>query len=147
MIDEARSPLRRLEETTGSFVYYVVLPLFALANAGTAVTGHVSEIVTTRVGLGIVLGLVVGKQLGVLGFARLAAALGLARLPGDMSWRHVYGCACLAGVGFTMALFVQGLAFAGGDTAEVAKLAVLAASVMAGLWGYAVLRAGRGAGR
>jgi len=120
---------------------FVVLPLFALANSGVALTagslGHAAGSEITR---GIVLGLVLGKPLGILGFARLAVALGLAESPRGATWSQILGVGMVAGIGFTVSLFVAALAFT--DPAQVAdaKIGVLLASGLAGAIGFAFLR-------
>ena len=90
--------------------------------------------------LGIVLGLFAGKQIGVMLFAWLAIRSGRASLPENVGWPMIYGASCLAGVGFTMSLFISELAFAGALRTDEAKLGILAGSLLAGLWGYLVLR-------
>ncbi len=117
----------------------VVVPLFALANAGVVVRGDtLADLADSRVAWGIGLGLVVGKAVGIAGTALIAQRLGLGRLPADLTTRHVVGGAALAGVGFTVALFVAELSFTGEGLAE-AKLAVLAASLVAGVTGSLLL--------
>ncbi len=121
---------------------YAVLPLFALANSGVALTAEsLGRAGSSGITWGIVLGLVVGKPLGILGFARLAVALRVASPPEGATWSEVAGAGMVAGIGFTVSLFVAGLAFT--DPAEVvdAKIGVLAASILAGAIGFAFLRA------
>ncbi len=119
---------------------FLILPLFALFNAGVAVdlgsmaTGPIS------VGIGVVFGLVIGKQIGVLGFSWLAIRTGFAELPAGVSWKHVWGVSCLGGVGFTMSLFVSSLAFSEAAIVGQAKLGVLAASLVAGAIGFIILQ-------
>ena len=137
----AQSPLHRLEHILHPYVAYFIMPVFAFFNAGVALEG-------TQVGavaLGIFLGLLLGKPLGILLFAFLAVRLGLAKLPEGVSWRAIGGVGLVAGIGFTMALFIAGLAF---DAAllDEAKLGILSASVTAAVLGVAVLwRTGGGA--
>ena len=121
---------------------FLVLPLFALANAGVTFSGGiVREVLTSRVAWGIVLGLVVGKPLGILGFSRLAVRWGLAQLPNAVSWRQITGAVgMLAGIGFTVSIFISSLAFDNDLYLVEAKTAVLAASVVAGVLGYLALR-------
>jgi NhaA family Na+:H+ antiporter len=92
------------------------------------------------VALGIVAGLVVGKQLSITMFAWLAVRSGLSELPEGVGWRHIYGAGWLAGIGFTMSLFISDLAFADGSLLQTAKLGILAASLIAGLVGWTILR-------
>jgi len=128
------SPLHRLEHILHPYVAYLIMPVFAFFNAGVALAG--SQL--GPVSLGIFAGLVMGKPLGILLFSYLAVRLGLARLPGGVGWRAVAGVGMVAGVGFTMALFIADLAF---DAAllDEAKLGILAASLVAALLGAAAL--------
>ncbi|MFZ2486762.1 MAG: Na+/H+ antiporter NhaA [Anaerolineae bacterium] len=139
-IQHAESPLQRLEHTLALPVAYVIMPIFALANAGVAVAGDLGAQLASPVSLGIILGLVLGKQLGVLLFTWLAVRSGLTELPQGVTWRHIYGAAWLAGIGFTMALFINGLAFAGNPLQDTAKIGILVASVISGVGGYMLLR-------
>jgi NhaA family Na+:H+ antiporter len=116
------------------------MPLFALANAGVQLGGGIVEALTSPVARGIVAGLVVGKQLGISLFAWLAVKSGISELPEGIRWRHVYGASCLAGIGFTMSLFISDLAFSDGSLVDVAKLGILAASLIAGVVGWSILR-------
>ena len=116
------------------------MPLFALANAGVSLGGSLAEALTSPVALGIVAGLVVGKQLGITLFAWLAVKSGLSELPGGITWRHVYGAGWLAGIGFTMSLFITDLAFSNSALVNTAKLGILAASLIAGVVGWTILR-------
>lgn len=134
-VRETMSPVERLELTLHPWVSVLVMPLFALANAGIPLSGVDPA---TPIVLAIVLGFVVGKPLGVVSFAWFAVRVGLARRPVGISWRMLVGAGFLAGIGFTMALFIAGLAF-GDSTIEGAKLAVLVASVVSAVVGVAVL--------
>ncbi len=117
-----------------------MVPTFALANAGIEVSGAaVSEAVTSPLGLGVLLGLVVGKPLGI-GAAVWAATGAVGRLPDEVTSRMVFGVAALAGVGFTVALFISELAFGQRSDVETAKLAVLLASLLASVLGAVILR-------
>lgn len=119
---------------------YLVLPLFALANAGVAVSASaLGDALTSRLGLGIVLGLVAGKVVGIAGAIGLARRLGLGRLPDGVDGHHVVGLGALAGIGFTVCLFVTGLAFDDAEHLRTATLAVLLASVAAALLGRGLL--------
>jgi NhaA family Na+:H+ antiporter len=138
--EHVETPLQRLEHAHHGWVVFGVLPLFALANAGVTVEGSLLSLLGSPVALGVILGLVVGKQVGVTLFAWLSVRFGLAAMPKDMSWVHVYGVAWLAGIGFTMSLFVGTLAFGESELLRTAKLAILVASVVSGLVGYAILR-------
>jgi NhaA family Na+:H+ antiporter len=133
-------PLHELEHTLHPWVVFAIMPLFALANAGVPLGGGLGEALTNPVVLGIVAGLVLGKQLGVTLFAWLAVKSGVSELPGGIGWRHVYGAGWLAGIGFTMSLFISDLAFPDGQLVEAAKLGILAASLIAGVVGWSILR-------
>jgi NhaA family Na+:H+ antiporter len=133
-------PLHELEHTLHPWVVFAIMPLFALANAGVPLGGGIVEALTSPVALGIVAGLVLGKQLGVTLFAWLAVQSGLSELPGGTGWRHIYGAGWLAGIGFTMSLFISDLAFPDGSLVEVAKLGILIASLIAGVVGWTILR-------
>ncbi len=135
--DEARtaqSPLHRLEHILHPYVAYIIMPIFAFFNAGVALNGTQMGVVA----LGIFLGLLLGKPIGILLFSFLAVRLGLAQLPAGASWRAVAGVSVVAGIGFTMALFIAGLAFAP-ILLDEAKLGILAASVTAALLGTVLL--------
>lgn len=140
--ESGRSPLRELEHDLHTTVAFGILPTFAFVNAGIALGGLGAEQLLHPVTLGIVAGLFVGKQIGVLGACGLAVALGLARLPQGVSWMQLYGTALLCGVGFTMSLFVGSLAFesAGVNQLFDERLGILIGSLLAGASGYAVLR-------
>jgi len=139
---EAVSPLARVEHALLPWSSFVILPLFALANAGVSLTGGaVGDALTSVVALGIVLGLVVGKPIGVLLATSLGVRSRLGRLSADVGWGHVAGLGMTAGVGFTMALFIAGLAFEGDPVRlAYAKVAILVASLIAGAAGYVMFR-------
>ncbi len=120
---------------------YVVLPLFALANSGVELTGEsLSRAGSSGITWGILLGLVVGKPLGIVGFAWLAVKLRLASPPEGARWADIVGVGMVAGIGFTVSLFVAGLAFDHPSQVEDAKIGILAASAVAGVAGFAFLR-------
>jgi len=136
------SPVDRWGIRLNPWVSYLVLPLFALANAGVEVTAEsLSAAFTEPAGLGVVAALVVGKPVGILLLGALATTLGLARLPDAVRWVHLAGVGLLAGIGFTVSLFIAELAFAGEPVLETVKLAVFAASLIAAVGGFVVLRA------
>ena len=135
------SPLDRLERALSPWVAFVVVPVFALANAGVALTGDaVSGVVSEPITAGVILGLFVGKTLGVLGATAIGVRLGIGRLPAGATWRHMVGLATTAGVGFTVALFVTSLAFDDAVLADAAKVGILVGSILSGVVGYLVLR-------
>jgi Na+:H+ antiporter, NhaA family len=134
-------PLHELEHALHPWVVFAIMPIFALANAGVPLGGGgIADALTSPVALGIVVGLVVGKQLGITLFAWLAVKSGVSELPRGIGWRHVYGAAWLAGIGFTMSLFITDLAFSNGSLVAAAKLGILAASLIAGVVGWTILR-------
>jgi Na+:H+ antiporter, NhaA family len=133
-------PLHELEHTLHPWVVFAIMPIFALANAGVTLGGGLAEALVSPVALGIVAGLVLGKQLGITLFAWLAVKLGVSELPVGINWRHVYGGGWLGGIGFTMSLFITDLAFSNGSLVDAAKLGILAASLIAGVIGWAILR-------
>jgi NhaA family Na+:H+ antiporter len=135
------SPLERLERALSPWVAYVVVPVFALANAGVALdAGAIRGVASDPTTIGVVLGLVAGKTIGVFGAAALTVRLGIARLPLGTTWRHLLGLATSAGVGFTVALFVTSLSFDTAATADAAKVGILAGSTLAGIIGFTILR-------
>jgi NhaA family Na+:H+ antiporter len=136
---DMRPPGLALEETLHPFVAFAILPLFAFFNAGVAVSGNILDALRHPVGLGVVLGLVVGKQVGVTLFTWLAVTLARAERPEGVSWSQIYGSACLAGIGFTMSMFVDQLAFTDPANVDRAKVGILIASVVAAGWGGVVL--------
>jgi NhaA family Na+:H+ antiporter len=118
---------------------FLILPLFALFNAGVYLGGDALGQTTDPIAVGIILGLVLGKQIGVVGFSWLSIKSGLADLPDGVSWPHIWGASCLAGVGFTMSLFIAELAFDDPIQIGKAKLGILEASLVAGALGYWIL--------
>jgi NhaA family Na+:H+ antiporter len=138
-----KSPLRELEHDLHSVVAFCILPIFAFANAGVSFAGVGLENLMHPAPLGIAAGLFIGKQLGVFLFCAIAIKLGLARLPDGASWGSLYGVSVLAGVGFTMSLFIGGLAFENVPM-NVAllfdeRLGILLGSLLSGILGYLVL--------
>jgi NhaA family Na+:H+ antiporter len=138
---DALTPLQRLEISLHPWVSILILPLFALANAGVVLEGDLATLITQPVTLGVIAGLVIGKQVGVSAFAWMAVRFGLASLPDGISWKHIYGVSWLAGIGFTMSLFIAGLAFVNPEHLAMAKVGVLVGSLIAGFVGFAALRA------
>ena len=136
----ADSPLLRLEHALHPWVAYAILPLFAFANAGVSLKGVVLDSFAHPVPLGIALGLLLGKTVGVLGLTWLAVKTRLAALPVGANWGQVLGVAILCGIGFTMSLFVGSLAFPSGSSefAGMDRMGILTGSCLAALIGYAV---------
>ncbi|ALG67491.1 Na+/H+ antiporter NhaA [Beggiatoa leptomitoformis] len=139
--DTGHSPLRHLEHVLHPWVAFAIMPIFAFANAGVSFVGVSLATLTGAVPLGIMLGLFLGKQVGVLGFTWLAIKFKIAKLPEHATWMQVYGVAVLCGIGFTMSLFIGGLAFGNeGDYANQVKLGVIAGSLLSAVFGYVILR-------
>lgn len=135
-----RSPLRHLEHALHPWVAYGILPMFALANSGVSLKGLSPADLFAPVPLGIMLGLLLGKQIGVMGFSWVAVRLGVARLPDGATWIQFYGVAVLTGIGFTMSLFIGTLAFDDPAYAPAVRIGVLTGSAIAAAFGYMLLR-------
>lgn len=136
------SPARHLEHQLHPWIAYLVLPLFAFSNAGVSLFDIDASLISQGVPLGIFLGLVIGKPSGVFLMAGLTVVSGLARLPEAINWRQLFGLSVITGIGFTMSLFIGGLAFEHGGFEYDAgvRISVLAASIVSALVGYAILR-------
>ncbi|MBL8050831.1 MAG: Na+/H+ antiporter NhaA [Anaerolineales bacterium] len=139
-VEAAQSPLQRLEHSLHPYVSFIIMPIFALANAGVSLSGNVSEIITNPITLGIVLGLFIGKQAGIFSFVYIAVKSGWAELPQNVIWKQIWGVSMLAGIGFTMSLFIAGLAFSDEGLLTSAKFGILLASFISGIAGYLFLR-------
>jgi len=137
--EDDRSPLERLEAALHPWVAFGIVPLFGFANAGVSLGGIGLKDLLAPLPMGIAVGLFVGKQVGIFGSIRLAAALGLAAPPEGASWVQVYGVALLCGIGFTMSLFIGGLAFDGPMLGDEVRIGVLGGSLLSAVCGYAVL--------
>ena len=138
--ERVTAPILRLEHALHNFSAFVVMPLFAFANAGVKIDLSLQH---AGIGFGILAGLLFGKPLGIMMFALIAVKTGIARLPQAVNWRSLLGYACLAGIGFTMSLFVAMLAFEDTALVDAAKRGIIAGSLLAGVAGAAMLRAGR----
>lgn len=141
-ISDAEAPLEHIEHSLHPWVVYLIMPLFAFANAGVRLDfSSLSMALANPVFLGIIFGLVAGKQTGVFLFSWLTVKTGLASLPVGVRWSHIYGVSILAGIGFTMSLFIGNLAFHNDQALlETAKLGILTASIVSGIAGLAVLK-------
>jgi Na+:H+ antiporter, NhaA family len=132
---------KTMEHDLHYWVAFMILPLFAFVNAGVDLRGISVDQMTGSVPLGIMLGLFIGKQAGVFGFSYLSIKLGMASMPAESSWRQLYGVAVLTGIGFTMSLFIDSLAFEDDRVYQYAdKLAVLIGSFLSGIAGYMILK-------
>jgi NhaA family Na+:H+ antiporter len=138
--ESGRSPLRALESALHPWVAFLVMPVFAFANAGVSFAGITPAQLFAGVPLGITLGLFIGKQVGAFGAAWLAIRAGWARMPESADWGLLYGTCMLAGIGFTMSLFIGTLAFDLASYAAPVRLGVLAGSALSGIAGYLLLR-------
>lgn len=135
------SPAQRLEQQLHSVVAFGIIPLFAFANTSLVIAPAAVQGLLSPLGLGVLAGLVLGKPLGIGGFSWLSVRMGWATLPPGVNWRHLWGAGVLGGIGFTMSIFITLLALGESSAgADVAKLAVLVASLSAGVVGYALLR-------
>lgn len=133
-------PLQRLEHAMHPFVTFIVLPIFALANAGVSLAVDVQELFSTNVALGVGLGLLIGKVVGIVGFTWLLVRLKVAPFPEGMNVRNLFGVAMLAAIGFTMSLFITSLAFTNEVLITQAKIGIFAASIVGGITGFFILR-------
>jgi len=138
--EAVQTPSARLEHALHPWVAYFVMPVFALANAGVLLGASFLSALAEPAALGIMLGLVVGKQIGVGLFAWLALRSGLGRMPAGVNARQIWGAACLCGIGFTMSLFIADLEFESAVLLESAKAGILGASVLSGILGWMILR-------
>lgn len=137
---ESKSPLLHLEEKLHPWVAFAVVPIFGFANAGVSLAGISPSNLIDPVPLGVTLGLLLGKQIGVFGLSALAIRVGLAKLPEECGWLQLYGVALLCGIGFTMSLFIGALAFPGSaHLVDEVKVGVLMGSVLSAILGVAVL--------
>lgn len=138
--EQAQAPLQRIEHDLQLWVAFAIIPLFALANAGVGLGGNLAAAFSNPVTLGVLLGLVIGKPLGITLFAWGAVRSGLAALPERVSWRALHGVSWLGGIGFTMSLFIGHLAFGPSVLLDDAKIGILTASLLAGIVGWLLLR-------
>ena len=137
--EKVQPPLHRMEHALHPWVTFFIMPVFALANAGVVLTGDIAATLSQPVALGIIAGLVLGKPVGIVLASWLAVRSGLASLPAGVSWSHIHGAGWLGGIGFTMSLFIAGLAFTDAGLLTMAKLGILTASLIAGIVGSLVL--------
>jgi NhaA family Na+:H+ antiporter len=133
-----------MEHALHPWVTFLILPVFALANAGVAITGNFGQTLVEPVTLGVILGLVLGKPIGIFVATWLAVRSGLASLPAGVTWNHIHGAGWLGGIGFTMSLFIAGLAFTDEAQLTMAKLGILVASTCAAVVGSLLLMRGSG---
>jgi Na+:H+ antiporter, NhaA family len=137
--DNAETPLQELEYNMHPLVSYIVVPVFALSNGGIELSAEILSSITHPVTIGVALGLLLGKFLGVFGFSYILVKFNFAELPQGTNWGHISGVALLAGIGFTMSLFISELAFTDPQMILQAKLGILIASVTAAILGFLIL--------
>ena len=139
--EDEKSPSHRLEHFLHKPVAFIILPIFALANTGIVIGSEWQRDLLSTNNAGIIGGLVLGKPLGITLLSFLAVTIGVCRLPADLNWRHIFGAGLLGGIGFTMSIFITNLAFAGNaDFINASKMAILLASLSAGVLGFLWLR-------
>lgn len=140
---DAETPLQKVEYALHPWVAFVIMPLFALSNAGMHIGSDFFSSLVNPVSLGVITGLIAGKFVGVLLFTWLMVRFGFSELPQSSSWQHIIGVAALAGVGFTMSLFITGLAFSSVEMVDQSKYGILIASLFAGCLGIIILKNAR----
>ncbi|MBK7230034.1 MAG: Na+/H+ antiporter NhaA [Ignavibacteriales bacterium] len=138
------TPLQRFEHGLHPWVSFFIMPVFALANAGVAVSDELGSALTHPVSIGIVLGLFLGKQIGIFSFSYIAVKLKLASEPEGVSWKKIYAASVLAGIGFTMSLFIANLAFNSPELLNISKVGILAGSLLSGIVGFIILKSALG---
>ncbi len=137
--EQVQAPLQKIEHSLHGWVALLIMPLFALANAGVVLSLENLNGESSWIALGIVLGLLLGKPIGLVGASWLAVRLGIADLPQGAHWRHMLGVGVLAGIGFTMSLFIASLGFTDSALLATAKIAILLGSLIAGTAGLLLL--------
>ena len=140
---EAQTPLQKLEHSLHPITAYIILPIFALSNAGVHIEGNFFGLLFHPISLGIIFGLLAGKAIGISLFSKLVVKLKLATLPEGLTWRHIYGASFLAGIGFTMSIFISGLAFVPDEFVQIAKVGIFTASFVAAALGLIILSRGK----
>jgi NhaA family Na+:H+ antiporter len=135
------TPLQRFEHGLHPYVAFFIIPVFALANAGVTLAGlDILGALLSPISLGIIVGLFIGKQFGIFAFSYVAVKLKLASLPEGINWKNLYGAGMLAGIGFTMSLFIAGLAFVDPALLDLSKIGVLTGSLLSGIVGFIYLK-------
>ena len=139
---KAHTPLQKLEHALHPVTAYFILPIFALSNAGVHIDGSIDDMLFHPISLGIISGLVLGKFLGISLLSKLVVKLKFAELPEGVTWRHIYGVGFLAGIGFTMSMFISDLAFKEDEFKQIAKVGIIAASILSAVIGMIWLSLG-----
>lgn len=134
------TPLQRFEHKLHPWVSYLIMPVFALANAGVAVGDNFFTALANPISLGIIAGLFFGKQIGIFIFTWLSVKLKIASPPAGVNWKQIYSAGILAGIGFTMSLFIANLAFSNVELLNISKVGILIASLISGLIGFFILK-------
>lgn len=143
-IEGVSSPLQRMEHNIHNFTLYFIMPLFAFANTGIRLTDFdFGLLFNSQLAVGVMAGLVVGKVVGIVAFVWVFQKTGVIQIPSSLTWRHILGASFLAGIGFTMSIFITDLAFHGDTLVTISKVAILLASLFAGLVGFGLLRGGK----
>ncbi|PTQ71244.1 Na+/H+ antiporter NhaA [Celeribacter persicus] len=135
-----KSPLHALENALSPYVFFLIVPVFAFANAGVVLSGVTLADVFSPLPRGIALGLILGKQIGVFGMTWILVKFGVAKKPFGATWLHIYGVAALAGIGFTMSLFIGGLSFEDAFHMNEVRIGVLSGSIISAIIGFVVLK-------
>jgi len=138
--NSSHSPLLNLEHSIAPWVNFIILPIFAFANAGVSFSGMKLNLLWDPVTLGIILGLFFGKQIGVMLFTYVGSLLRVCKLPSDISWAQYYGLSLVTGIGFTMSLFINGLAFTDQILVDSSKLGIFIGSIVSAVAGYLILK-------
>ena len=134
------TPLQRFEHGLHPWVAFFIMPVFALANAGVTIGSGIVSAVSNPISMGIISGLFIGKQIGIFSFSYFAVKLKLASMPEGVSWKKIYAAAILAGIGFTMSLFIANLAFKFPELLDIAKVGILSGSLLSGIVGFIILK-------
>src|SRR6266508_962419 len=140
ILERMQSPAQRLERTLAPWSTYLILPIFALANAGVKIDVNATQQLLSPIGMGVILGLVIGKPIGISLLAWIALRTGLAEMPGDLRFKQLVSASLLAGIGFTLSLFIANAAFVDSGMLAAVKLNILMASILAGIIGTVALR-------
>ncbi len=139
LTDDSHTPLQKLEHSLHPIVAYFILPIFAISNAGIHVDGSIVSLVFHPISIGIIAGLLIGKFVGITLFSWIAVKFKWASLPVNVNWRQIYGVGFLAGIGFTMSIFITDLAFISEEFVEIAKVGIITDSILAAIIGMAIL--------
>jgi NhaA family Na+:H+ antiporter len=140
LLKKASTPLQRMEHRLHPLVAFIIMPVFALCNAGVIISGDIGSLMSSSITLGVFFGLLLGKIVGIIATVFILLKLRVAKLPDDMNKNHIIGIGFLGAIGFTMSLFVSELAFTDADFINKAKIGVISASVLASFTGFYVMK-------